>query len=133
MLTLMLALALPVEKARQMIETLLSLGATSAQADLRGVTAFHRFVEQNAESLLVSLLENDPAGTKTAANHIVFYDWRSCQSPLQVAVEKGHAALVSRLLDLGAVPHIDFETWYVLISSDRCLLLPSCSFATRLA
>jgi hypothetical protein len=44
-LTLVLALALPIEKAARMSETLLSLGATSSQADVNGVTAFHRYAQ----------------------------------------------------------------------------------------
>ncbi|KAK4239714.1 hypothetical protein C8A03DRAFT_32236 [Achaetomium macrosporum] len=108
---LMLALALPVEKAKEMVTTLLSLGATSVQADMNGVTAFHLFVERNAESVLESLLENDPAGAKTAINHIAFGNYSSCRSPLQIAVQKGNLTVVKKLLDRGALPHIDFETW----------------------
>jgi hypothetical protein len=44
-LTLVLALAIPVDKAVRMSETLLSLGATSSQADVKGITAFHRYVQ----------------------------------------------------------------------------------------
>lgn len=51
-LTLVLALALPVEKAVRMSETLLSLGATSSQADLEGVTAFHRYIQVSNRATL---------------------------------------------------------------------------------
>ncbi|KAK4205349.1 hypothetical protein QBC40DRAFT_51092 [Triangularia verruculosa] len=112
LLTLVLALVLPVEKAREMAKTLLSLGATSAQADLNGVTAFHRYVEENAESLLATLWEQDPIGTKTAINHISMRDqYSTAETALGVAVKKGNLALVLQLLDHGAVPQIDFETW----------------------
>ena len=113
LLTLVLALALPVEKAKEMAKTLLSVGATSAQADMNGVTAFHSYVEANAESLLESLWETDPAGTKTVVNHITFRDYSSCQTALQVAVQNGNLPLVLKLLDRGAVAQVDFETWYV--------------------
>lgn len=43
-LTLVLALALPLDQAARMCETLLSLGATSSQADMTGITAFHRYI-----------------------------------------------------------------------------------------
>ncbi|GAB1310959.1 Ankyrin repeat protein [Madurella fahalii] len=112
LLTLVLALALPVDKAKEMVETLISLGATSAQADMKGITAFHRFVEENAESLLDSLWTSDPTGTKTAINHIAFrQSYGHSTSPLQVAIRQGNTGLVLKLLDHGAVPHIDFETW----------------------
>lgn len=124
LLTLVLALALPVDKAKEMAKTLLELGATSAQADINGVTAFHRYVEANAESLLDSLWETDPVGAKTAVDHIAFRDYNSCQSPLQAAVLNGNLALVLKLLDHGAVAHIDFEAWYVLVLWDHIRCLP---------
>ncbi|KAL2022786.1 hypothetical protein VTK56DRAFT_4602 [Thermocarpiscus australiensis] len=111
LLTLVLALALPVEKAKEMTEILLSLGATSAQADMNGVTAFHRFVEENAESLLESLWEKDQVGAKTAINHIAFRYYNASDTPLQVAVQQGNLGLVLKLLEHGAVPHVDFESW----------------------
>lgn len=49
-LTLVLALALPVEKAVRMCETLLRLGATSSQADTTGITAFHRYIQVSNKS-----------------------------------------------------------------------------------
>ncbi len=123
LLTLVLALALPVEKAKEMAKTLLSVGATSAQADMNGVTAFHSYVEANAESLLESLWETDPAGTKTVVNHIAFRDWSSCQTALQVAVQNGNLPLVLKLLDRGAVTHVDFEAWYVPLNPELFLSL----------
>jgi ankyrin repeat protein len=113
LLTLVLALALPVEKAKEMAQTLLALGATSAQADINGSTAFHRYVEANAESLLESLWETDPVGAKTAINHMSFVDSSTCETPLQLAAKEGNLALVLKLLEHGAVTHIDFESWYV--------------------
>ncbi|KAK3995506.1 Ankycorbin [Cladorrhinum sp. PSN332] len=112
LLTLVLALVLPVPRAKEMASTLLSLGATSAQADIQGMTAFHSYVEKNSQTLLESLFENDPTGVKSAINHIVFPSaWSASKTPLQAAVEGGNLALVLKLLDQGAVPNIDFEIW----------------------
>ncbi|KAK3695330.1 hypothetical protein B0T22DRAFT_369114 [Podospora appendiculata] len=112
LLTLVLALALPVEKAKSMAQTLLSLGASSAQADLNGITAFHRYVEQNAESLLQTLWELDATGTKTAINHMVFPAYGKSETPLQIAIKNGNLSLVLKLLENGAIaPEVDFETW----------------------
>ncbi|KXX77462.1 Ankycorbin [Madurella mycetomatis] len=111
-LTLVLALFLPMDKAKEMVDALINLGATSAQADMKGVTAFHCFVEGNAESLLDSLWKSDPTGTRTAVNHIAFRDsYEPPVSPLLAAVRNGNFALALKLLDQGAVPHVDFETW----------------------
>ncbi|KAK4177440.1 hypothetical protein QBC36DRAFT_131497 [Triangularia setosa] len=112
LLTLVLALVLPVPKAKEMAMTLLSLGATSAQADLNGFTAFHRYVEENAESLLATLWEHDVVGTKTAINHTSMRDtYSAAETALAVAVKKGNLALVLQLLNHGAMPRIDFESW----------------------
>ena len=110
LLTLVLALALPVDKARSMTETLLSLGATCAQADLHGVTAFQRFVENNASELLETLWEIDARGSSTAINHLAFPNHMT-SSPLPEAVTNGDARLVLRLLEAGAVAQVDFDTW----------------------
>lgn len=52
-LTLVLSLALPVEKAVRMCETLLSLGATSSQADASSITAFHRYIQVSSCNILL--------------------------------------------------------------------------------
>lgn len=111
LLNLVLALSLPVAKAKEMVETLVSLGATSSQADMKGVTAFHRFAEENAETLLKRLWEIDSVGTQTVINHVATRDFSGSHTPLQVAVRLGNKTMVSGLLDHGALPHVDFETW----------------------
>lgn len=82
---------------------------------MNGITAFHRYVEENAASLVETLFEGDATLSTATVNHVVIKNYfSSSESPLQVAIEKGNSALVLRLLDKGAIPHIDFETWYVL-------------------
>lgn len=71
-LTMVLALALPIDKAKDMVKTLLSLGATSAQADIHGVTAFQRYAEENASELVELLWEMDKTGSRSALNHLGF-------------------------------------------------------------
>ncbi|ORY62245.1 uncharacterized protein BCR38DRAFT_235854 [Pseudomassariella vexata] len=113
-LPLVLALALPIEKAVVMAEILLSLGATSSQAEVNGITAFHRYVKHGGRKLIESLFEHDKIGLKAAINHITVtgYSWRSnATSPLMTAIDKGDAVLVLRLLEAGANPQIDFDSW----------------------
>ncbi|RYP54832.1 hypothetical protein DL768_000396 [Monosporascus sp. mg162] len=113
-LTLALALTLPVENAVQMTETLLSLGATSSQADHNGVTAFHRYVKRGAPELIETLWANDKIGLKAALNHVVVTGHRgsSCATtPLMTAIDNGNPILVLKLLEAGANPEIDFDTW----------------------
>lgn len=115
------------EKAKEIAKALLSLGATSAQADKNGATAFHRYVTANAKSLLETLWENDPVGTNTAIHHIAFANSSTCENPLQAAINNGNLAVILKLLDHGAVPQIEFEAWYVLLAFFFLLffLLPS--------
>ncbi|KAI1776724.1 ankyrin [Hypoxylon cercidicola] len=113
-LTLVLALALPVDKAVRMAETLLSLGATSSQADANNITAFHRYVQSGQHKLIESLWENDKIGLKAAINHVAingnFYKSTST-TPLMTAIDNGDPILVLKLLEAGAKPDIDFDSW----------------------
>ncbi|KAK2600284.1 hypothetical protein QQS21_005003 [Conoideocrella luteorostrata] len=113
-LTLTLALALPKDKAISMTRLLLKLGATSSQADAEGCTAFYRYVECGDTEIVDTLLEHDKMGMKTAINHIILagYSWSmDAISPLHLAVQHGDPILVLRLLNTGALPEIDFDTW----------------------
>ncbi|RYP71433.1 hypothetical protein DL771_004800 [Monosporascus sp. 5C6A] len=113
-LTLVLALTLPVEKAVQMTETLLSLGATSSQADNNGVTAFHRYIKRGAPELIGSLWANDKIGLKAALNHVAVTGCRwdsAATTPLMTAIDNGDPILVLKLLEAGANPEIDFDAW----------------------
>ncbi|KAJ2988752.1 hypothetical protein NUW58_g3814 [Xylaria curta] len=113
-LTLVLALALPIEKAVRMCETLLSLGATSSQADVNGITAFHRYIQNDNMKVVECLWENDKLGLKTAINHVAVTGsaWHSdATSPLMTAIDHGNPILVLKLLDAGAKPEIDFDSW----------------------
>ncbi|KAI1386921.1 ankyrin [Hypoxylon trugodes] len=113
-LTLVLALTLPADKAVQMADTLLSLGATSSQADANGVTAFHRYIQNGGASLVEKLWENDKVGLKAALNHVAVignYYNGDAMTPLMTAIAKNDTTLVLKLLEVGAKPHIDFESW----------------------
>ncbi|VUC34464.1 unnamed protein product [Clonostachys rosea] len=113
-LTLTLALTLPLEQAKSMAKLLLSLGAVSSQAETSGITAFHRYVQSGKSALVDSLLENDQMGVKTAINHLVFagYYWDSSAiSPLHTAIEQGDTILILKMLNAGADSNIDYESW----------------------
>ena len=110
-LTLVLSIKLPLEKAKSMAKIILSLGASSAQADLEGSTAFQRIVEENASELVEIILAFDKIGVKNSINHIAFNGWQQLDTTLQHAIKGGDTRLILQLLDAGAVPQIDFETW----------------------
>ncbi|KIL95072.1 hypothetical protein FAVG1_02004 [Fusarium avenaceum] len=113
-LTLVLALELPKNKAKSMANLLLKLGATSAQADTIGCTAFHKYVESGDEDLIDTLLDNDKTGIKAAINHMICDSsyWNpDTVAPINTAVQNGDVSLVLKLLTAGAAAHINFDTW----------------------
>ncbi|KAK0624036.1 hypothetical protein B0T14DRAFT_428976 [Immersiella caudata] len=113
-LTLALALSLPLEKAKSMARLLLKLGASSSQADLHGCTALHRYVEHAETEMIDTLWELDKTGVKAALNHLIIgisYWNPQAVSPLHTAITNGNSMLVLRLLEAGANPNIDFESW----------------------
>ncbi|KAF4337053.1 ankyrin repeat [Fusarium beomiforme] len=113
-LTLVLALTLPNDKAKSMANLLLRLGATSVQADSKGCTAFHRYVESGEVELIDTLLDNDKTGIKAAINHMVCdgsYWNAETIAPINTAVQNGDVALVLKLLTAGAAAHINFDSW----------------------
>lgn len=114
-LTLALALVLPLEKAKSMAKLLLRLGATSSQADLHGCTALHRYIQNGTEEMVDLLWTEDKSGFKTAINHLVsdqvnYYNSKAV-GPLHTAIDKGDSVLVLKLLEAGAKPEIDFDSW----------------------
>jgi ankyrin repeat protein len=97
-----------------MARLLLKLGAVSSQAEHNGTTAFHRYVKDGRVDMVDTLLEHDKTGVKAAINHLIFtgYSWNPASlSPLHTAIELGDIILVLKLLEAGASPEIDFETW----------------------
>ncbi|KAK4184990.1 ankyrin repeat protein [Podospora australis] len=113
-LTLALALTLPLDKAKSMAKLLLKLGASSSQADFRGCTAFHRYVAHGETELIDELWELDKTGVKAALNHLIlgttYWDNRAV-APLHMAIGNGDSILVMKLLEAGATPEIDFDSW----------------------
>lgn len=110
-LTLALGLALPMDKAKSMASTLLSLGAMCTQADLKGITAFHRYVESTDVDLVQLLMDLDKTGAPIAMKNIAFPSTYSATSPLLCAIVSGDIRMALKLLDNGVPPQVDFDTW----------------------
>jgi len=112
-LTLVLSLKLPLEKAKAMTRTLLELGASSAQADTNQTTALH-YVSTQEPALVDTLLEVDEPAAKRVINHLSVSgsSWRpTSHSPLMSAIAQGNAAAALKLLEIGAETAITFESW----------------------
>ncbi|KAG0652383.1 Ankyrin-3 [Hyphodiscus hymeniophilus] len=117
-LTLVLAVSLPIESAREMVKLLLKLGASSAQGDMNQVSALHYIVAGNNSDVLDTLLENDrPAATSVLSRLVCTRTNRywgmgiNGDSPLKTAISKDYQGMVSKLLSCGAKPTITFDEW----------------------
>ena len=118
-LTLVLALTLPVKKAKDMALTLLQLGASSAQADMDQTTALHYYIGDRSEATQV-LFDNDEPAVRRAINHLSVRGHQfspQVSSPLLSAIEVGDPVGVLRLLEAGAKPMIDFATFVKAIET----------------
>jgi ankyrin repeat protein len=112
-LPLVLALQLPVEKAKEMTKVLISLGASPAQGDVDHVTAMHYFAASGV-NLLNTMISADRPATQRAVNHLSMSGANyspSAKSALQTAIEHGDADGVEALLELGAKAEVDFATY----------------------
>lgn len=109
-LTLVLALSLPLEQAKEMARTLIQLGASSAQADMNQKTAL-LFSVADCPEILPTLVEADETGVKRAINHLAisesFYRPQS-ESPLMMAIKIKDTTAALRCLAAGSKPSIDF-------------------------
>jgi len=112
-MTIVLAMFLPTEKAKQVVKLLLELGASSSQGDMNRFSVLHYVVAQDNSDILDVLLANDGPIAMSVLNNIGFINsWgNNIASPLTTAVQSKHADMVTKLLKLGAKPSIPFEDW----------------------
>nr|POE59301.1 ankyrin repeat domain-containing protein 54 [Quercus suber] len=112
-LTLVLALQLPLETAKEMTQALIALGATVAQADVGHKTALQYCVVHNPD-LLDTYGVIDETGVRRAINHVTVarQSWlTNCSTPLLAAVQCRDGLTASKLLTSGAKGRIDFNSW----------------------
>ncbi|KAL5114283.1 hypothetical protein ACEQ8H_007852 [Pleosporales sp. CAS-2024a] len=113
LLPIVLALQLSPEKAKEMTELLISLGASPAQADVQHVTALQYFTAHDASLLNAMIAANRPAAQR-AVNHLSMLgtEWNpSAKGVLHIAIENDDAAGVEALLELGAKAEVDFGAY----------------------
>lgn len=118
-MTLVLATQLSGFESLKVGQTLLSLGASSAQADMHRISALHYVVAKQSIPALNACFDCDEPAAKRALNHLVVKSTYSPQtdSPLTTALKAENADLVNRLLDLGAKPTIDLDDFVSTFSS----------------
>lgn len=94
--------------------TLLNLGASSAQADVKQVSALHYNVAQRRIGVLKMMFELDGPAARSALNHVSVDGWQhnpDVDSPLSAAIRTADAELVNKILGLGPKPTIELEDY----------------------
>jgi ankyrin repeat protein len=110
-LTLVLALQLPAEKAKTMTEKLLKLGASPAQADLSHNTPLHYVAVSPYNDLIDVFLDQNKPATQRAINHLAFtgYSWNpGAYSVFMAAINAKNTIGAMKVLESGAEPSIEF-------------------------
>lgn len=113
-LTLILAQLPPNERAEAVTKTLLSLGASSAQADMDEASALHYTVYQENVNILDILFDYDRPAATSALNHLRVEGsgWHhAVSSPLITAMKAKNLVAVGKLLSFGAKPTVEYEDY----------------------
>ncbi|KAJ5159781.1 uncharacterized protein N7482_006785 [Penicillium canariense] len=121
-LTLVLVLALPLDKAREMSQTLLKLGASPAQGDVSYFTPLHYVAQSNYSDLLDIYQKHDGPAVQRAINHMAVHGtWygpmNTFFSPLVNALCAKNPTGATKLLDKGAKPTLDLSECLKAIKS----------------
>ena len=121
-MTMVLAAQLSSSVGVEVAKSLLSLGASSAQADMNHITAFHYLTAQSKVKLLKACLEDDGVAARSALDHSSLqntYYRPFATTPLITAINAGNKVLVNALLDAGAKPIVDVEDFAKAYSAEK--------------
>ncbi|KAL9594575.1 MAG: hypothetical protein Q9219_006959 [cf. Caloplaca sp. 3 TL-2023] len=121
-MTLVLAARLVNASSARVTHDLLAHGASSAQADIHRVSSFHYLAAKKKVELLKVCINEDGAVAKSALNHLVVdasYYRPSVYTPLTTAISTGDSALVRYLLEVGAKPTVDLDSFAAAYSAAK--------------
>lgn len=111
-LTLILAAQVSGSQSFDVSKMLLSLGASSAQADMNRISALHYVIAKRNIPVLKACFSIDEPAAKGALSQLVVrlpYGRESADTPLTTAIRAGDADLVNMMLDLGSKPTIELD------------------------
>ncbi|PGH11964.1 hypothetical protein AJ79_04551 [Helicocarpus griseus UAMH5409] len=110
-LSMLLSMHHPFEKSRDVLQALLELGASSTQANMQHVTAFHALVMAGEPRLLDLIFKLDGPAAQLAINHPTLENGWSPHStlPLITAIRHKGMGTVERLLEHGAALSVPNE------------------------
>lgn len=121
-LNLVLVHALSFEKAKEMSQTLLDLGASPAQADLKQKTPLYYLAHSNKFDILDIYMQHHEPAVKRAINHLAVQgsSWTpELSSALMAAITAKSAPVAVKLLETGAHPEIDLGELVKAITASR--------------
>ena len=121
-MTLVLAAQLSGNTAVQAVEQLLSLGASSAQADMNQITALHYIAARKRIDLLKVCFDNDGAAAKSVLDHLTMDQtyWNpETHNPLITAIRRSDSNVAGTLLNFGAKPTIEMSDFAHVYTHDR--------------
>jgi ankyrin repeat protein len=121
-LTLVLALSLPSDKAREMSKTLLELGASPAQADLAQKTPLYYLAHSSESELFDVYLQHDEPAVKRAINHLAVMGshWSpEFSSTLMISLTAKNSPVAAKLLDAGAKPEVTITDFVKALKAQR--------------
>lgn len=113
-LTLVLALQLPLQQANQMIKDLLAHGASGTQADMNHISALHYAVSNAKVLILRTMQAADPSAISKACNFVAvtgYWSQPNVKTPLITALHTGQMAVVEAIIKMGASTRIEFESF----------------------
>ncbi|KAL7657596.1 hypothetical protein ACMYSQ_003768 [Aspergillus niger] len=116
-LCLVLALRLPLEKSITMTEKLLQLGALPTQADINSATPLHYVVASDftdSSEILETYFRQNRSATVKAMDFLssLSNPWNvKAHSTLTLALSLRNGMAANKLIEAGATPQIDFESF----------------------
>ena len=113
-LTLVIAMRLPLQESLRTTKALLALGASSSQADMDEISALHYVITEGSLDVLDLLVKYDGPAARTAVNHLSVNGYRyspRVSSPLLTAIRARKSEMVEKLLSLGAEPVISQDAF----------------------
>ena len=110
-LPLVLATFAPEDKVKDTVKTLLDLGATTAQADMKHFTALHYIVEYNKLDIIDLLFKHDAPAAKSALNVVPLGNDNRARTALSLALAERHEEMAKKLIGLAAKTSVAYDDW----------------------
>lgn len=110
-LPLVLATFAPADKVKETVKTLLDLGATTAQADMKHFTALHYIVESNKLDIIDLLFKHDGPAAKSALDVVPLGNDNRARIALSLALAERHEEMAKKLIGLGAKTSVAYDDW----------------------